>query len=261
MLQFEDEAHEYWNSIADTVKSQDEHSINVWFIPRDLLVALEALYGDVLCSEERTRFESIRIKGKSIARLGARVLLRRILSIYLDCQSADLAFTYTSFGKPLVTDEGGVERVYFSVSHTRDGSLVSMSPRVPHAVDIETPRELSDLDSLKYSVLADSELADLEKQSSANKTLRFFEYWTCKESILKLHGCGLSVNLKAVAIAFNSSGEPSVVAYPKTFNATETSELLVWKNESWISESWIGAIASPKVAKSIRLLSPFPRLE
>jgi len=237
----------YSRSIIETVARQDDYGINIWFLPKDFLAAYVESDCEVLCPEERARFEKILIKPKSIARLGSRMMLRQMIAAHLECKPQEIVFAYSNLGKPSVEDENGKEKVYFSVSHTADGSLLSISPRVPHAIDIESLRDISSLESLAKLVLSEVELADLQGLSGEEKQNRFYRYWTCKEAILKRNGSGLSGNPKALTVDLTDE-QPSILKYPDTFERTEVSELVLWHTPSWIA-----AIAASSTAKFIQL--------
>lgn len=98
-------------------------------------------------------------------------------------------FSYDSHGKPYFSDYPGI---FFNISHCQRGIVCAVMDK-PVGIDIE-------------EILFDEDLAkvifnpeELEAVRSADEPeVKFTEFWTRKESFLKLTGEGLRDNLKDV---------------------------------------------------------------
>lgn len=122
------------------------------------------------------------------------LLLSGILSENFDIHGMP-EFSYNSFGKPFLK---AYPDIHFNISHCAGSSSVPSSAAIlcavadePVGVDIEN---VQFDDELARAVLSDAEYRDV--LASADPGIRFTEYWTMKESRLKLEGTGLTDDIK-----------------------------------------------------------------
>ena len=78
---------------------------------------------------------------------------------------------------------------FFNVSHT-DGAVVFVMAERDVGIDVERVRPVSD--DLKNYVASEAE------RQAAEENRDFFKVWTAKESLVKAHGGGLTVDVKTV---------------------------------------------------------------
>lgn len=116
------------------------------------------------------------------------LLLTEILAEHFNVKEKP-DFGYHSCGKPFLA---GYPDIHFNFSHCCGGILCAVD-HAPVGVDIEN---IQFFDDLARDVLSDREYQDTI--SSGTPEVRFTEYWTMKESRLKLEGTGLTDNIRNV---------------------------------------------------------------
>lgn len=115
-----------------------------------------------------------------------------------------LLFDYTTHGKPFLPD---VQGIHFNISHCKNALAVAVDTR-PVGIDVEVFRDAEEA-LLRYTM--NPEEAERIRCSGQASQL-FAEFWTRKESVLKLRGSGLVNDLHSVL-----SGQEVV----KTFSRPE----------------------------------------
>lgn len=98
-------------------------------------------------------------------------------------------FSYDSHGKPYFRD---YPEIFFNISHCHRGIACAVMDK-PVGIDIEEIQYDEDLAKVIFNP------EELETVRSADEpAVKFTEFWTLKESLLKLTGEGLRDNLKDV---------------------------------------------------------------
>lgn len=119
-----------------------------------------------------------------------RVLLRLVLSEYIQRSPLSFSFKMNPYGKPYL--ENIPFKVFFNFSHTKDYGFLGVSKNKDIGADIEkiVPLEnkVSLLDIFAYSKEKDWVLED----KTSNR--RFFILWTAKEALVKAIGTGFLAN-------------------------------------------------------------------
>lgn len=119
------------------------------------------------------------------------LLLCELLSKHYGME-AQPEFSCGENGKPFI---GGCPQVHFNISHCAGGIICAVGDE-ELGVDIE----MAQFDEeLAKSVLSPDEYADVV--SAQWPDVRFAEYWTMKESLLKLYGKGLQDDMKGVLLS------------------------------------------------------------
>lgn len=149
------------------------------------------LTADELARQQRFHFEVDRRRY-----LVTRALLRCTLSRYVDMDSADWRFAANEYGRPFIASASGrAADIHFNVSHTNSLIVVGVSVRRALGVDTENVTRRESLVHLADRFFAEHEAAALKSLALAQQHVRFFEYWTLKESYIKARGMGLSIPL------------------------------------------------------------------
>ena len=131
-----------------------------------------------------------------------RVLLRLILSKYLDCEPSEFNFHTDKQGKLFLNSQ---RSLYFNLSHSYERLVVAVSRARYLGVDIELMDEKRATLKIAERYFSASEFQDLCKLPKSLQAGRFYELWTLKESVLKALGVGLAGRLSKVKFAFPSS--------------------------------------------------------
>ena len=111
-------------------------------------------------------------------------------------------FSYGSHGKPYFRE---YPDIFFSISHCHRGIACAVMDR-PVGIDIE---EIQYDENLAKTVLNPQELATV--RCADDPGIRFTEFWTRKESFLKLTGEGLRDNMKDVLSCVNDVTVTTVI--------------------------------------------------
>jgi 4'-phosphopantetheinyl transferase len=131
----------------------------------------------------------------------SRAALRILLSRYYPAQSPALwKFSSNEYGRPEIEGLVPCTKFSFNISHSGNLATLAFGRGVRLGIDIESFSRCSSLLEIAESNFNDREIAELKSHSGENLRIRFFQYWTLKESFLKAVGKGLSLSLKSFAI-------------------------------------------------------------
>ena len=174
----------------------------------DRAISLETATGFLSDSEltRANRFVFARDRDRYIR---CRGFLRQVLADRIGAAPADLQFSETGNGKPVLDD--GPE---FNLSHSRDEAVIALSDRGPVGVDIEfIDRKLASAD-IARACFTDQECAILDGLDGLDWQRRFFAIWTAKEARMKLTGEGMSLAPKSITLDLEE-GWPVGVLLPQ----------------------------------------------
>ena len=106
---------------------------------------------------------------------GARGTLRLILSQYLGCRAASIAFDYGDRGKPYLRRSPHRQRqVQFNLSHSRDVAVYAVTAQGTIGVDVECIRPVPSLTKLARRCFSPQECASLDDLTGQQSTERDF---------------------------------------------------------------------------------------
>ncbi len=155
--------------------------------------------------ERAARFRFARDRKRFVA---GRGLLRWLIGAYLDCDPCAIRFAYGPFGKPYLERGTGLESISFNLSHSEARAVFAFGRGRKLGVDLEQLDRKVDVRRLSSEFFTSQEAADIMAQPSHEQQhIRFFEFWTRKEAILKALGRGLSMSLREVDVS-NIGGAP-----------------------------------------------------
>lgn len=115
------------------------------------------------------------------------VLLRRCLG------TANFTLLQGEFGKPYVKER---KDFHFNISHSGDFVVLAWGDK-PVGIDIEQIRGDAKIEKLARRHFTQPEQDYVFRGEEAEKSHRFFQIWTAKESYLKYLGTGLSKSLQS----------------------------------------------------------------
>jgi 4'-phosphopantetheinyl transferase len=158
-----------------------------------------AAHEKILSSEERQRSERFRCSVARGAFVTMRSTLRICLADILGSRARDLRFDYTVYGKPYLSDPKTT--IKFNVSHTYGLGLIAIHPSAEVGVDIEKIRFEKGIDQIANQFCSAVERQALKSLSGISFVQGFFRCWTRKEAVLKMIGCGLSVDTRLFSVS------------------------------------------------------------
>lgn len=122
------------------------------------------------------------------------ILVRTYLCKKINCINSQLRFQKNEYGKPYLS---GNNEIFFSISHSGDWVCGAFSNQEA-GVDIE------EIDSKNIDIakrfFCQSECDYIYHSNSNERTIRFHQMWTMKESFIKAKGKGLSILLNSFEI-------------------------------------------------------------
>lgn len=161
----------------------------VWAFRNDC--ELEATEVALLDAEERAQAARLKAKIDRDAFIKTRAALRSLLGRETGIPPRDIAFRYSTWGKPSI-EMRGQPSADFSVSHTKGLSVVALARNVLVGVDVEPYRACPD----RIRITADVFGLDVAQQLLAIDRKRqdavFLGLWTAGEAFVKARGVGFA---------------------------------------------------------------------
>lgn len=172
-------------------------AVHIWCTSLDL--SGERLYqlDKLLSEDEQARAQRFRFQRDRHRFIAGRGTLRLLLARYLHATPAELRFSYSSQGKPALTQPDS--NITFNVSHSQDLALYAVTCDRPIGIDIEYIRSIEDLEQLAQRYFLPRENALIQAYPPEQRQQVFFRLWTCKEAYLKATGEGIT-GLRRVAV-------------------------------------------------------------
>ena len=111
---------------------------------------------------------------------------QHILAPQISAAPGDLELYSTPKGKPLLRNDAAL---HFSISHSRDMSMVAFTRVAPVGVDIERLRAVPNAEAILRRFFSAEDISTI--LSDDNRELRFVEAWTRAESRVKVRGASV----------------------------------------------------------------------
>ena len=131
----------------------------------------------------------------------SHAILRKILGDLLGVSPREVKFFTNPFGKPYVGTEPGQFDVYFNISHSQSGLLISISEGVECGVDLEYQRDDFPSSEIAEHFFSKNELQTYLALPAYQKKEAFFNCWTRKEAFIKAKGKGLTIPLDSFDVS------------------------------------------------------------
>lgn len=132
------------------------------------------------------------VKGAQRTLLG-ELLSRKIISQQISKHTREINFKKTLKGKPYLENCP----IRFNISHSGDWVVLAVAD-VDVGIDVEKIRQINYRIAERFFSAHENSL--LEKKEGTAKLNLFFDFWTLKESYLKLLGTGLTKSLNSFTI-------------------------------------------------------------
>lgn len=121
----------------------------------------------------------------------SRVLLRAVLSHYLGCAPAAIAYALQTHGKPILAAPH-THQLHFSLARRDGWCAIALCRNYPVGVDIEQVRDLHGMEDVAALYFSAQDCKALNQLSGSAQQRRFFELWTALEAMGKRLGSGLT---------------------------------------------------------------------
>ena len=189
-----------WSTGPQVPVFRDASEIHIW----RLLLPLSPSRQDRLCKNlsqaefsraMRFHFDHDRIQFKM-----GRAVLREILSRYVHIPPNEIHFDYAEYGKPYLNNAN----IYFNVSHSNHYLLIAIARQGSVGVDVEYCKPNIQLLEVAKEFCSIEEYQSLLPLPDSERQLRFYQYWTHKEALVKGLGRGISFPLRQVEVYLKS---------------------------------------------------------
>ena len=175
-----------------------------------LVSAMHALLNDA----ERAHIPPLTSADDRLRYVATRAMVRTVLSRYATVAPDAWSFDRNAHGRPGIAARHGVPALRFNLSHTHGLIALAVGSERELGVDVENLARRQAPLGVAQRCFAPSEVADLAGLPQADQQLRFFEYWTLKESYIKARGLGLSVPLNRFSVHLPAAGPVSLSIDP-----------------------------------------------
>lgn len=138
---------------------------------------------------QRTMAYGNRVDAQRFA--ASRVLLRAVLSHYLGCAPATLAYSRQTHGKPILAAPY-TDQLHFSLARRNGWCAIALCRNQPVGVDIEQVCDLPAMNDIAAMYFSTRDYKAFKQLHGVVKQQRFFERWTALEAAGKWLGLGLS---------------------------------------------------------------------
>lgn len=168
----------------------------------------------------------------------ARGLLRSLLSRYLGETPDQLRFTYSSYGKPQLSEQFQDAGLCFNVSHSGQVVVYAFTRGREVGVDVEYHRPDVAGEEIAERYFSVNEVRELFALREELRAEAFFNCWTRKEAYIKAIGEGLSHPLDQFDVSL-APGEPAALLGTRR----DPDELSRWTISAFTTErDYSGAI-------------------
>jgi 4'-phosphopantetheinyl transferase len=156
-------------------------------------------YDYLLNSNEKQQLALLHMQvSKNNFRLG-HLIIRIIAAVYLGIPTPEIDIIQEDDNsKPFLRKKNSTESLHFNISHCSDMVTVAFSNKSPLGIDIEKVRSNADIELIAKSYFTVKEQKIIFTNPNPGNV--FFEYWTRKESIIKLMGGMLLQLIKNVEV-------------------------------------------------------------
>jgi 4'-phosphopantetheinyl transferase len=206
-----------------------QQEIHVWRVslvqPQNMVDRLEQL----LDPEEKKRAARFHFPEDRIRYTVSHGALRTILARYSSQAPADLRFRRGRFGKPCLSfphegsggsraagrrESGGAPApappgLHFNLSHCRDLAVIAVSSERLVGADVETVRDVGNLDSVVERYFSLEEKRFLASSEPGEQTRALLALWSRREAAAKALGLDLSTALGIVKLPVVPTGAPA----------------------------------------------------
>jgi 4'-phosphopantetheinyl transferase len=176
------------SELAEPKRLRRDPSVELWFV--DLHEPPPVSTRCWLSESENQKASRFVFERDRLRYVAAHVMLRRLLSSYIDLAPRDLNFMEGSFGKPSLQPAG---LCAFNLSHSEDLAVVLIAQQGEVGVDIEMLRPMPDALALADRNFSRAERGSLRAVDPDARDQAFLTGWTRKEACLKAIGSGLSI--------------------------------------------------------------------
>lgn len=198
--------------MSETLEPDQAH---LWYLRPEAVTDARLLlrYEGLLSEQERQQRNRFHFPEGRSQYLLTRALVRTALSRYTDVPPRSWHFTNNVHGRPEAVIPSMAPPLTFNVSHTKGFIACFVALHRDIGVDVENTERHGSLEEIAERHFSPLEARRLRALSSRARRIRFFEYWTLKESFIKALGVGISFGLSR--FSFHLDEEPIRISFDR----------------------------------------------
>lgn len=172
------------------------NDVHVWSVDLQVSDERRADLWHLLNAAERARVERLQFLEHRQRAIVSKGVLREILAHYLKNQPESIELTAGPHGKPQIASL----ECHFNLSHSHDIAVYAVSKAFLVGIDVEYL--CKDIESLAIAErwFTESEYQAIVAAPADKQRYKFFNFWTCKEAVVKAIGKGLSLPLNQFTV-------------------------------------------------------------
>lgn len=184
---------ELWTACVSTkVPVLTHDAIHVWKAKLSISLEQRALFWSFLSEDEQIKAKRFYFEKDRFSYIAGRGILRTLIGAYTKTEAGEIAFSYTKFGKPSLSNN---DSLHFNVSHSGSLALFAFTQKSMIGVDIEKMNPSIDFETITRRFFSKNEAKTVLNLPTQNRADAFYKCWTRKEAFIKGHGHGLSLPL------------------------------------------------------------------
>lgn len=179
------------------------NEIHLWYWDAKREDELKAPFDQVATEEEKRQSERFLTLPKRQEFMATRVLVRHVLSRYVDVAPKEWVFDANENGAPAIRMPKAHQGLNFNLSHTPGLIVMAVALNRELGVDAEYRDPEIDIATIARTVFSDEEIGALEALPPKEAVARFYTYWTLKEAYIKARRAGFSLPTRDFTIQLN----------------------------------------------------------
>jgi 4'-phosphopantetheinyl transferase len=180
--------------LSEVTFNSNAVDIDFYFCSTEELVKHIDYFQSILSNEEIERANKFRFESDRQTFVIAHGALRTILAKALNIKPIEITYTRNNFEKPLIEKPN----CHFNLSHTSHYFSIAFSKHRPIGVDIEKFERNIYWRTISKKFFSEKENEIIFKAEENEQIQNFVAFWTRKEAILKVIGCGMVNELKEI---------------------------------------------------------------
>ncbi len=208
-----------------------KNEVHLWFaFPEEIRdPSLLSQYHRFLNADEAVQQRRFHFEKHRHQYLITRALVRAGLSRYLPNAPGDWVFEKNKYGRPEIAPHLNPGQLRFNLSHSDGLIVLAVVWSREIGVDVEFMDRGGGLIEIADRFFSPTEVRELNTQPDSEKTHRFFDYWTLKESYIKARGMGLSIPLDHFSFILGEGSDISITIDPRQNDQPQR-----WQFRQWL---------------------------
>jgi phosphopantetheinyl transferase len=181
-------------SLPISYTKPEEYTIELFYGHFHHFIKNVQYLNSLLSKQELARAEKFVFEKDKLMYIVSHGLLRIILANKTNTLPHSIEYSYNTHEKPYVK----IPDCHFNLSHTSDFFAIAFSNKNNVGVDVEKFDRTLDWKNIAKLYFSENEIQLIHSTELSDQLKQFIAFWTRKEAILKVVGCGMVNNLKDI---------------------------------------------------------------